>query len=229
MPNEFINDPEFSWKAKMLYLYLSSKPDGWNFAVDRISNDALDGRKGTASGIRELEDAGLLMRHRAKDGRMVYELIDYYDEPLPQKGNVQNGSLTKRHFDKKGKISNKEVLSNKEIVRKKVKKKVQTSYTFDMFWNCYGYKKGKHTAQQKWSKLPENERKLAMKYLPQYKQDTIIDDSHRVNGSKFKPFRKNPTTYINQRVWEDYMDGLTESGPSEADRAYAKQRMRELS
>lgn len=55
-PNEVLNNKNLSWKAKGLYGYIQSKPEDWDFAVNRITEDAKDGRDGTANGLKELED-----------------------------------------------------------------------------------------------------------------------------------------------------------------------------
>lgn len=56
-PNNVLNNNNLTWKAKGLYAYIQSKPDDWEFAVNRISKDAKDGRDSTGGGVKELEDA----------------------------------------------------------------------------------------------------------------------------------------------------------------------------
>lgn len=72
--NSVLNDPKLSAKAKGLYAYLYSKPDGWNFAIDRIQKEFTDGRLSINNGLKELEDNGYLYRQRQKTGRVVYLL-----------------------------------------------------------------------------------------------------------------------------------------------------------
>jgi len=44
VPNELINDKSVSFKAKGLYAYIHSKPNGWEFSSERIAQESSDGR-----------------------------------------------------------------------------------------------------------------------------------------------------------------------------------------
>jgi len=72
--NEVLNDPELTSKAKGLYAYLYSKPEGWDFAIDRITKEFKDSRFSINSGLQELEREGYLIRERQKTGRVIYLL-----------------------------------------------------------------------------------------------------------------------------------------------------------
>lgn len=72
--NEILYDKNLSAKAKGLYAYLYSKPDGWDFAIDRISTEFVDGRLSINNGLKELEKNGYLLRERQNTGRVVYVL-----------------------------------------------------------------------------------------------------------------------------------------------------------
>jgi hypothetical protein len=63
---------------------------------------------------------------------------------------------------------------------------------FDEFWEAYDKKEGKSTAQRAWRRLSKADRQAAM--------DGIV------NYHALRPdpqYRKQPTTYLNQRTWED--------------------------
>ena len=62
VPNQLLNDPSISWKAKWLFGYLQSKPEDRDFAIDRIRKDSADGRDSTTNWIKELEKAWYLQR-----------------------------------------------------------------------------------------------------------------------------------------------------------------------
>lgn len=122
--NEVLSRTDISLKAKGLYAYLFSKPDGWDFAGDRIAKEMKDGRKVVFSALKELETSGLLKRSRHPDGKMEYT-ITYAGYHLPQKvkrlsePTARNGQLPKRPMTKRGSISNKEEESNTEEESKK--------------------------------------------------------------------------------------------------------------
>ena len=64
--------------------------------------------------------------------------------------------------------------------------------TFDDFWNLYDYKKNKPKSTTAWNKLKHKDKVAIMHYLPMYIQSTPD-----------KAFRKHPTTFLNNRGWED--------------------------
>ena len=79
-PNEILNSTELSFKAKGLFGYLQSKPDGWKFSVERIALQAKEGKTAIREGLKELEQAGWIRKvpqEQGKDGRFMettYEL-----------------------------------------------------------------------------------------------------------------------------------------------------------
>ena len=98
--NRVLNDASLSWKAKGIYAYLYSKPEGWNFSSTRMAQDSTDGRRGTLSGLAELETAGYITRERQNSGRMFYTIL--------WKPKSPNGIQPKRHSAQKATISNKD-------------------------------------------------------------------------------------------------------------------------
>ncbi|WP_290033702.1 hypothetical protein [Ligilactobacillus cholophilus] len=55
-------DERLSWKARGIFLYLSSMSEGWNFYVDEIANHSPGGVKELRTGLKELEQYGYLKR-----------------------------------------------------------------------------------------------------------------------------------------------------------------------
>jgi hypothetical protein len=127
--NTVLNDTNISAKAKGIYAYLYSKPDGWDFNGDRIADDMKDGRKSVFSGLQELESAGYIKRSKRGDGRMVYEMAlkpvaqkgQRVNRPVDQKGKedsepvAQNGKVPKGQSAERGNISNKDIKVIKSI------------------------------------------------------------------------------------------------------------------
>lgn len=68
VPNKLIEDPALSWKAKGLYAYLTSRPDGWEVREMDLERRSNDGRTSLRAGIRELEEAGWLTRKQEREG-----------------------------------------------------------------------------------------------------------------------------------------------------------------
>ena len=92
LPNDLLNDESISFKAKGIYAFLNSKPDGWEFSIDRISLQTLEGRDSIRAGIVELEKAELLTRTPLKNSDLQfcgyqYNLFDY----KPSHGRPDDG------------------------------------------------------------------------------------------------------------------------------------------
>lgn len=125
-PNEVLNNKGLTWKAKGLYGYIQSKPEDWEFAVSRITNDAKDGRDGTASGIQELEDLGYLRRRKFKNDKGQWD-IEYtlYDQPITENPErLEDETITENPLTENPSTenpeTNKERFTNKEIIKKEI-------------------------------------------------------------------------------------------------------------
>lgn len=55
IPNSLLTHKEITLRAKGLYGYIQSKPDGWDFSSERIAYETKDGRDSIRAGLKELE------------------------------------------------------------------------------------------------------------------------------------------------------------------------------
>jgi len=72
-PNELLNSAELSFKAKGLFTYIQSKPDGWDFSAERIAQQNKDGIDSVSAGLRELEALGYLTRNKTRTPQGFWE------------------------------------------------------------------------------------------------------------------------------------------------------------
>lgn len=164
-PNEISNDATLSWKAKGLWTYLRSKPEGWDFSKDRIKRDATDGRDSTMTGLQELEDAGYLTRIRHKDDAGHWEW-EYILTDTPSSGNPTLENPTADNPTAENPTSNKERSTKKE-------KEKQTYSADDM-------------------RLAELLRDLIKENLPTFKEPNLnqwathIEKLHRIDGRTYE-------------------------------------------
>ena len=77
---------------------------------------------------------------------------------------------------------------------KKTDEEIRKETGFDEFWDAYGKKTSTKKALTAWKNLTKRDRKAAMGAVAAY-----------VAATPEIRFRKNPTTWINQRCWEDEM------------------------
>ena len=78
----------------------------------------------------------------------------------------------------------------------KTNKPINQELSFDRFWNMYGLKKSKAKSMDKWYNLDDDVKREIFKTLPAY-----LDETPDVR------YRKQPITYLTQRVWMDYENG----------------------
>ncbi|MDR2913448.1 MAG: hypothetical protein LBV74_01200 [Tannerella sp.] len=81
----------------------------------------------------------------------------------------------------------------KPVIPKKQKEDVSHLYIeFEKIWEVYERKGNKKSSLNKWIRLTEKERKLAIEHIPQY-----------VLSTPEIRFRKNMETYLNNESWND--------------------------
>lgn len=142
--NEVLQDKNLSLKAKGLFAYLYSKPNDWEFSGDRMTSENLDGRKSIYSALKELESAGYLQRIKRPDGKVDY-YVTYTKEPIAQKGQEvekpvdQKGKEPKRQLAEKGSISNKDFITNTDIITNNEEKLTKKTEKFiSEVKECFG-------------------------------------------------------------------------------------------
>jgi len=76
-------DDNLSFKAKGLLVYMLSRPDGWKFYLSEIVTNTREGKASVSSGIKELEEAGYLVRHqeRKDNGDFGQYIYLVYERP----------------------------------------------------------------------------------------------------------------------------------------------------
>ena len=74
IPNELLNDPNISWKAKGLYCHMASKVDSYNFTVRSLAMQFPDGQKSNLNAIKELKKRGWVSYIKSGDGTGKYSL-----------------------------------------------------------------------------------------------------------------------------------------------------------
>lgn len=110
VPNKILFDNNLSLKAKGMYAYLLAKPDNWDFAASRITQETKESRDGILSALKELMDYGLLGRKRRFTGQFDYQL---YTEPSTEntvmaEPSPEKSTEGKVHGGKSRRLNNKE-------------------------------------------------------------------------------------------------------------------------
>ena len=72
-----IQDKRLSWKAKGILSYLLSLPDDWQIYTTELTKHAPDGEAALRSGMKELEDAGYLIKEQVRTEAGTFGNINY--------------------------------------------------------------------------------------------------------------------------------------------------------
>lgn len=187
--NEVLYRTDISMKAKCMFAYLFSKPEGWQFAATRIAREFKEDRKTILAALGELEVAKILTRKRLPSGRVDYSL-EYAESHSPESGlglfDPQSAfsTVAKAHRGKSGLLSNTHKDSNTDS---------DSNTNFELFWEKYPRHENKKKAKAKWDKLPAETRAKILADIPR-----------RVKSEQWmKGFVPHPTTYLNGERWED--------------------------
>lgn len=123
VPNALLNSDQISFKAKGLYAYIQSKPDDWDFSVERISSQVKEGKPSISAALKELENAGYLSRIRYQTD-FGYWVVEYLLHEFPIQESLISGIPMQENpiAGKPSNNSNKD-LSNKDILYNNISKK----------------------------------------------------------------------------------------------------------
>lgn len=115
-------DKRLSFKAKGIWLYAMTRPDGWKFNLQDLINQSTDGRDSVKSGLIELEKAGYLVRSqkRGEDGQLGEAVWDFYEVPQEFKKEVPR---TENPSTEKPSTGNRPLVSNEDSKERDVSKR----------------------------------------------------------------------------------------------------------
>lgn len=154
--------------------------------------------------LKDLEDFGLIKiveesknQHTAKIVAMIktYKADDIADDMAHIKADDM---AHEQHISRQVNGTYHDTGTIDKLINNKNNKTINNKTTnslnipFDDFWDAYDHKVGsKEISAKKWSALKDEERKKIMDHIPIYTGKTPD-----------KKYRKQPSTYLNQKVWE---------------------------
>ena len=231
--NYALRDDNLSLKARGLLVTMLSFPDSWQFSENGLcSIFKKDGQSSIRSGLKELEEAGYLVRTRTRDSLGRVSSVDWtiYDYPHVENHNVVKPNLdlqpqlnTNQSKTKESNTDNKSPHNppkgERAATHRRAKAPDYDADGFAAFWAAYPKKAGKADALKAWNKLKPDivlqakmgEALTAQKKSPQWTK----------NNGQYIPM---PSTWLNGRRWEDEAP-QTQSQESQFDRmmAWAKE------
>ena len=96
MANHHLKNRDLSLKAKGLLSVMLSLPEDWHFTVHGLVSICKEGRDSNSGAVRELEEAGYIVRHRLRDKEGHINGLEYiiYETPQKPENNGPDGGKT---------------------------------------------------------------------------------------------------------------------------------------
>lgn len=120
--NDVLYDKTISLRAKGLYAYLFSKPDGWQFHMSIIEKEVLESKGQMYTAIKELIEKGYITRRQVNEngvfGGIIYEFIFPSRERKTPCAEISVYGQTSTH-NNTDILSNTDNLNLKEINKEK--------------------------------------------------------------------------------------------------------------
>jgi len=123
--NQIIFDVQVSSKAKFYYVYLSSKPEGWEFHTNAIIKEIKEGKDAFYSGLQELEEFGYLERTQKRIGGK-FSATEYMLLIPTNSSDTENPDTEKSDTENP---DHNNIYSNKKDLNKKDCNAVQSNFS----------------------------------------------------------------------------------------------------
>mgnify|MGYP000760486830 FL=1 len=114
MANYHLRDKTLSLKAVGLLSKMLSFNDGWQFSTKGLSAICKEGPDAVLAALRELEDAGYLVRHQSRDekGRMSSMVFEIYEKPQTGLPDTDNPFTGKPCTEDPAQLNTNQVITN---------------------------------------------------------------------------------------------------------------------
>ncbi len=219
VPNDAVTDTRLSIPARIVYVYLLSRPDGWMVRNQEVMDSVgIKNMRAMAKCWSELISFGWIRREKAPPntdgaGTYSYEILEASsknDGVIKTPSQNSETSVQNVLFAINGEkcmLNNTEYLNKeKENIIKKKKNlendnenlsqifssSPESIYPFEDFWRDYGRKIDRRKCESLYRKISEKDRALIKERLPAY-----------IAATPDIQFRKHPSTWLNGACWND--------------------------
>jgi hypothetical protein len=123
VPNKLLNNENISLKAKGLFAFMQSKPDGWNFSVEGMSVQLKESKSAISSALIELENNGFVTRKKQQTSKgFITNYKLFFEKPIADFPTLENPTLENPTLENpmvgKSVNNSKKELSKKDISNK---------------------------------------------------------------------------------------------------------------
>ena len=184
IPRQVVFDSSLSDRARFVYIFMSCKPNGWDFFLEPMAKEIGYSVDTLRKYINELVDNGWLVKGEQTNVNGIFGAVEY---------TLKATKFTDTEKTRHGKIPTQE---NIDILEKQDNKKEENikrkSYSddFEQAWELYKRKGTKSLAYNYWKRLSNKDKQKALAHIPFYIQSNDIQYIKDFNG------------YLNRRYFE---------------------------
>ena len=199
MANHHLKNRELSLKAKGLLSVMLSLPEDWHFTVHGLVSICKEGRDSISGAVRELEEAGYIVRHRLRDKEGHINGLEYiiYETPQKPENNGPDGGKTPVEVE-----ANTEEATEEVDVPSKPESRMTAPVTENPFMEevtAIPAEKAPRTAAPH-SASPMTENPLSAR--PMSERPSVLLNTNRVNTKE--PKTKSLTTQVTNPSYPSY-------------------------
>jgi len=190
VPNAIMRDGSLSLKAKGLLVYLLGHERGYRLSVEQLVQSSTDGDYSIRGAVTELEDAGLLVRQRTRDGLGRLAEVTYVvtmERPATRGFPTSGEQITKEDNT----TEHQGVIGELDISQKDIERDAD----FDTFWALYPLKVGKRAAEKAYKAARRRAKPAAI-------LAGLGKACEAWNGADDR-YLPHPATWLNQDRWGD--------------------------
>lgn len=201
--NDIIQSVELSCKAKAVYCYLFSRPEGWVFYRSEISDNFKEGKNTISGAIKELEEFGVLSKRQSRDGGM-YKGCEYFlsagISTVTQKtvvGKTDVGKTVDHESATNNTNTSNTDLTNTDFNIKPSKS--EKDEAFEFFYSRYPRKVNRQLAAKSWGKLSHENMQKAIAAVESEDFQNHMASQKTARGD----FRPHPSSWLNAGGWDN--------------------------
>jgi hypothetical protein len=199
IPNSILQSSTLSLEEKGLLVYLLSLPEDWVLYKSNL-HQKIGEKEGTVDRVfKLLQERGYILSVKmiGEKGRFQGWNHIVYEEPtieeLEKNPYRERVSPTPTNPDL-GQSAPIQIHSLNKNIHKNT---IGQNEDFDRFWSIYTRREKKKDAERSWKKLTEKEKQDALNHIPSFLA--------QISEKRFIP---HPTTYLNQKRWQDELDEI---------------------
>lgn len=204
-----LNNLSLSFRARGVLAWLLDKPDDWQTDAESIANHGKEGRDAIRAALKELAEAGYLIREKRQDDKGQWVHICTIYEVPPQAGfqGLENQDQENQPQDSQA-LSN-ELLIPMTDTEREVIPLTSLEDEFSIWWKTYPRKIEKAKALKGY-RARRKSGVTAAKLL------TACQNYAQATASSDQIFVKHGATFLNgeEGPWSDYVEGIPEAAQS---------------